>query len=145
MMDQSNCAWCTKPFPPTHRGGHTKLFCSTPCRMAFHKAARQWAERQFRDGLITAADLSGVSRVVHAKRLASESGGPSTYPSDRGDQRKVFCSSPCWVVFHRAARRWAERQFFDGKVSARELHAGSPPCAVQRIAPVLGAARPTPA
>jgi hypothetical protein len=64
--------------------------------MAFHKAARQWAERQFRDGLITAADLSGVSRVVHAKRIAPESGGPSTYPSDQ-DSPAALLAAPAGI------------------------------------------------
>ena len=61
--------------------------------------------------------------------------GASFEPVKRGDQRKVFCSTSCRMAFHRAARWWAEQQFFSGKVSARELRAVSSPCTARRLAP----------
>jgi len=50
------CAWCDQPFEPLKRGDQRKVFCSTPCRMAFHKTARRWAEAQFTQGRVTVAE-----------------------------------------------------------------------------------------
>jgi hypothetical protein len=65
------CAWCGEPFGAAVRGDRRKLFCSTPCRMAFHKAARQWAEHQFFTGKVSARELHAVSPPCTAQRLAS--------------------------------------------------------------------------
>jgi hypothetical protein len=82
------CAWCTGRFEQAIRGDQRKLFCSTPCRMAFHKAARQWAEREFFDGRVSARELHAVSSPCTAKRLDSDSwalsGCPPTQDSPAG-------------------------------------------------------------
>lgn len=54
-------------------------------------------------------------------------------PATIGGRRKRFCSTLCRRVFHSAARRWAERQFFEGKITARDLNAVSSTCTLQGI------------
>jgi hypothetical protein len=75
MLDRRSvaCAWCAAPFEDAIRGDRGKVFCSTPCRMAFHKAARQWAEREFIGGRVSARELHAVSPPCTAQRLAPES------------------------------------------------------------------------
>ena len=55
-----------------------------------------------------------------------------------GGREKLFCSSACRRAFHGAARRWAERQFFQGRVSVQELNAPSSTCALQGKASEAG-------
>jgi hypothetical protein len=82
-LDQRSvaCAWCAGPFEDTTRGDRRKVFCSTPCRMAF--PARRWAEREF-----SARELYAVSSPCTAQRLASDSGeSPRSTPRGRTHQR----------------------------------------------------------
>src|SRR3954454_16552406 len=48
-----------------------------------------------------------------------------------GGREKVFCSTSCRRTFHSAARRWAERQFFQGWVSVQELNGHSSTCTLE--------------
>ena len=43
-----NCLWCESPLPDgaDRRPGSSQKYCSKDCRVAFHKAARIWAENQ---------------------------------------------------------------------------------------------------
>jgi len=78
------CAWCGRSFEPVTRGDQRKLFCSTRCRMTFHRAARRWAEHQFFNGKVSAQELHAVSWPCTAHRLASESRVLPAYPSGQG-------------------------------------------------------------
>jgi hypothetical protein len=45
-----------------------------------------------------------------------------------GGRQKLFCSLSCRRAFHSATRRWAEREFFQGRVSVNELNGLSSTC-----------------
>jgi hypothetical protein len=51
------CPWCEKPFRPRRGGGSHQTFCSPRHRMAFHSAARRWAERALASGDLTIGEL----------------------------------------------------------------------------------------
>jgi hypothetical protein len=51
------CAWCGESFAAVTRGDQRKVFCSTACRMDFHRTARRWAEHMFFSGKVSASDL----------------------------------------------------------------------------------------
>ncbi len=55
------CPWCSKPFEPFKRGGHTKKFCSARCKNAFETAARRYAYAMVKYGLLSVDELRRVS------------------------------------------------------------------------------------
>jgi hypothetical protein len=68
------CLWCGRSFEP-RRGGQRQLFCRPNHRLAFHAAARRWAERAVAEGVLTIADLNSTfQRNVHVAAEASKRG-----------------------------------------------------------------------
>jgi hypothetical protein len=59
------CFYCGQAFDAFRRGGHTKEFCSAACRATFHKAARLWAVRAVRAGLLPAEALRMALRASY--------------------------------------------------------------------------------
>jgi hypothetical protein len=58
------CLWCGKPFTRRRNGGSRQSFCGPPHRIAFHTAARRWAERAVASGALTVAELQSGSAVA---------------------------------------------------------------------------------
>jgi hypothetical protein len=55
------CLWCGKPFTRRRSGGSRQTFCGQPHRIAFHTAARRWAERAITSGVLTIAELQNAA------------------------------------------------------------------------------------
>ena len=53
----SLCLWCNREFKPRRSGGSRQAFCCPSHRIAFHSAARRWAERAVSSGQLTIAEL----------------------------------------------------------------------------------------
>ena len=69
------CLWCGKPFT-ARRGGSRQTFCCARHRIAFHSAARRWAEHAMAAGALTIAELrSGTLESVHAGGERQEPAG----------------------------------------------------------------------
>src|SRR5262245_56686401 len=51
------CLWCNREFQPRRSGGSRQAFCCPRHRVAFHSAARRWAERAVASGVLTIAEL----------------------------------------------------------------------------------------
>ena len=61
------CLWCSRAFVSRRRGSQQK-FCSSAHRVAFHAAARRWAEHAVAARLLTVADLRNQRQEsVHAR------------------------------------------------------------------------------
>jgi hypothetical protein len=58
------CRWCERPFEP-HRGGSRQTFCRPACRAGYHKATRQWCERQIAHGRLTVEELRNSNTVPY--------------------------------------------------------------------------------
>jgi hypothetical protein len=56
MTGAPGCLWCAHAFQP-HDGGKPQRFCSEACRIALHRAARQWALSELAAGRVTVAQL----------------------------------------------------------------------------------------
>ena len=56
----ATCHWCGGSFCP-RRGGSPQLFCRSACRVAFHSAARRWAEGALVTGTLTIGDIRNAS------------------------------------------------------------------------------------
>src|SRR5207248_10934491 len=56
-MPDNRCVWCGKPFKARQNGGSRQTFCHPSHRVAFHSAARRWAERAITAGALTIAEL----------------------------------------------------------------------------------------
>jgi len=56
MTGAPACLWCGGPFQ-RHDGGKPQRFCSEACRIALHRAARQWALSELAAGRVTLAQL----------------------------------------------------------------------------------------
>jgi hypothetical protein len=52
-----DCLWCGQPIEPRLTGGSRRRFCSPRHRIAFHTAARRWAEYAVAAGILTVGDL----------------------------------------------------------------------------------------
>lgn len=82
------CLWCDAPFTVGRRRGRDeRRFCRDGCRLAFHKAARQWAIRAVEEGRLTVADIrSGHGEPYTAQRREVgdrpvPDGGQCVFPS----------------------------------------------------------------
>ena len=58
------CLWCGVPFTRRSSGGSQQSFCSPPHRIAFHTAARRWAERAIASGGLTIAELQNTAAAA---------------------------------------------------------------------------------
>ena len=56
-MSDATCLWCCKPFHARETGGKPQRFCSTPCRRALDRAARNWVIQQVEGGLVPVSYL----------------------------------------------------------------------------------------
>ena len=56
-MPDPTCRWCGGEFQARRRGGSEQAYCCPRHRVAFHTAARLWAERAIAAGVLTIADL----------------------------------------------------------------------------------------
>jgi len=52
-----SCLWCGKPFTSRRGGGSRQTFCCARHRVAFHGAARRWAERAVASGRLSIPEL----------------------------------------------------------------------------------------
>jgi len=56
-VTRTTCRWCGREFQARGRGGSKQAYCCPRHRVAFHRAARLWAERAIAAGVLTIADL----------------------------------------------------------------------------------------
>jgi hypothetical protein len=83
MSNPTACLWCNRPFEP-HRGGSRQTFCGAACRAAYHRATRQWCEREIAEGRLSVESLRKAAAYTlpsGAKALlsgASEMGQPNS-------------------------------------------------------------------
>jgi hypothetical protein len=56
VKNPAACLWCNRPFEP-HRGGSRQAFCEAACRAAYHRATRQWCEREIAEGRLSVESL----------------------------------------------------------------------------------------
>ncbi|MCZ6674230.1 MAG: hypothetical protein O7C75_14980, partial [Verrucomicrobia bacterium] len=81
--------WCDKPFERRTTGGSPQRHCSTDCRLAFHRAARRWAEKAVLAGRLTVEELKDadctaytlVGGVISASAVARGHRGPDRVPA----------------------------------------------------------------
>jgi hypothetical protein len=73
MSDAPACFWCARPFEP-HRGGSRQTFCRVACRAAYHKATRQWCEREIAEGRLSVESLRIAAYTLPGAAEASLSG-----------------------------------------------------------------------
>ena len=79
-----NCIWCDTPFERRTTGGSPQRYCSADCRLAFHLAARRWAEKAVVDGVLTAAELRNSPVVAYTLAGSGKSGVASTQGAAKG-------------------------------------------------------------
>ncbi|MCZ6482746.1 MAG: hypothetical protein O6757_05835 [Alphaproteobacteria bacterium] len=60
-----NCLWCDTPFERRTTGGSPQRYCSTDCRVAFHLAARRWAEMAVAAGWLTVEELKDADCAAY--------------------------------------------------------------------------------
>jgi hypothetical protein len=82
---QTHCQWCGESFTALSKGGRIKRFCSPPCRMAFHSAARRWIARAIETGLLSIADLK--SQTAPRLTCASPAEPVLVSPATRGPSK----------------------------------------------------------
>jgi hypothetical protein len=75
-----SCAWCGHAFAP-RRGGTAKVFCTPAHRAAYHRATRQWCEREIAAGRLTVESLRNGAAAAYTLRQQDEC--PSTFPEMR--------------------------------------------------------------
>ena len=81
------CLWCGKPFTRRPSGGSRQMFCDPRHRIAFHTAARRWAERAIASGALTIGDLRNSAAAAytlvrgHEGRNHVQVAGKETGPS----------------------------------------------------------------
>ncbi len=56
----ASCLWCDTEFSPKRVGAHSKRFCSSTCKNAYHTALRKWAQRAADHGEVTVNELKAV-------------------------------------------------------------------------------------
>ena len=85
------CLWCETSFEP-RRGGSRQRFCRARHRIAFHTAARLWAERALDSGVLTLADIRNGTGEPCTLLLR----GQSPFPlSDIGYDEPVLSEARC--------------------------------------------------
>jgi hypothetical protein len=65
-----NCRWCHAAFA-ARGGGSPQIFCGAGCRASYHKAARQWCEREIAAGRLTVEairDGAGAAYTLTPRR-----------------------------------------------------------------------------
>lgn len=70
-MSANACVYCGKDFTERDSGGKRQRFCSSACRVAFHRGARAWALEQLEACRVTAAEF----------RRAGEAGALNALPA----------------------------------------------------------------
>lgn len=80
MTDAPACLWCGDPFG-RHDGGQPQRFCSEACRMALHRAARQWALSELAVRRVSVAQLKeGLASNVYVGCRGDAGSGPVPAP-----------------------------------------------------------------
>jgi hypothetical protein len=80
VNDPAACLWCNRPFEP-HRGGSPQTFCGAVCRAAFHRAARQWSEKEIAEGRLSVEALRNGLQAAYTPLGFDE---PAPPPSNLG-------------------------------------------------------------
>lgn len=78
----TGCLWCGTAFTP-RSGGKAQRFCRPSCRVAFHHAARAWAEREVVAGRVTVAEIKAALRINVHVATAGPDRGKSPEPVPR--------------------------------------------------------------
>jgi len=78
MSGQCRCLWCDRLFMPRRGGGSRQVFCQADHRIAFHSAARRWAERAVASGTLSITELRNGAAAA------------CTLVSDGGSANQVF-------------------------------------------------------
>ena len=87
------CLWCGRPFK-ARTGGTRQTYCCPRHRVAFHTAARLWAERRVAVGLLTIDDLK------HGPGVACTLVASMEPPSPLGDTDRADAALPdSWTRF----------------------------------------------
>jgi hypothetical protein len=73
VSDPPACHWCGQAFTP-RQGGSRQTFCQAACRAAYHKATRQWCEREIAEGRLSVESLRTAAYTLPGGAEASSSG-----------------------------------------------------------------------
>ena len=79
-----NCLWCDTPFERRTTGGSPQRYCSTDCRLAFHLAARLWAEMAVAAGRLTVGELKDAdctAYTLHRDAVSASALSPRVTPA----------------------------------------------------------------